>query len=434
MRIQQPLHTIDSSRKLHAGHAEGPSKKPMHARLPRGTHTGDNMHISTRIATLLLSLCTAAAVPAQEAKPPIRVGWMASLTGPLSTAALGIDSGVRLAVDEINAAGGINGRKLELLTRDTAGDPNKAATFAQQLVHADKVDIVIGPVNSGESLATVPLVARKGTPNIVIGAVEELTDARKYPRAFRVINTTGQWVTVADDYVLKTMKRSKIALIGDTTGYGTVSVRTATEDLKKRGLTPVFTTMVDPNKTDLSDEIAKARAANADVIMAWSAATGVLARLINARGDAAWDAPIVGHPSLMALPLKQLLNKPAYWENVYGAGYLATSYDAAGKLPERTQALVDRMRPTMGGGSIDILFWWVSLGYDAVKVAEHGIRKAGSTDPAAIQKALETTTGFKAVLSTLTYGPDKRDGFPDENIAIDIANTFKDGSFRLAPK
>jgi branched-chain amino acid transport system substrate-binding protein len=393
------------------------------------------MVIRARIAAaaaLLSIVCAAHGQPASS--DPIRIGWMASLTGPLATAAIGINAGVKFAVDEINASGGINGRKLELLTRDTAGDPNKAANFAQQLVHADKVDIIIGPVNSGEALATVPLVARAGTPNIVTGAVEELTDPKKYPRAFRVINTTTQWVTAADDYVLKSLKRNKVALIGDTTGYGTVSVRTATEDLGKKGIKPVYTVLIDPNKTDLSDEIAKARAAGADVIMPWSAATGVLARLINARGDAGWDVPVIGHPSLMALPLKELLNKPTYWENVYGSGYVATSYDANGKLPERTQALVDKVRPALGGGDITILFWWVSLGYDAVKMAEHGIRKAGSTDPAAIQKALETTTDFKGVLATFSYGPNKRDGFPDGSMAIDIANTFKDGSFRLAPK
>ena len=387
----------------------------------------------SRLAATTVLLSAGLMAHAQTSEP-IRIGWMASLTGPLATAAIGIDTGVRFAVEEINASGGINGRKIELLTRDTAGDPNKAATFAQQLIHADKVQFILGPVNSGEALATVPLVARTGTPNIVTGAVEELTDPKKYPRAFRVINTTSQWVTAADDYVLNSMKRKKIALIGDTTGYGTVSVRTATEDLKKKGVTPVYTVLVDPNKTDLSDEISKARAAGADVIMPWSAATGVLARLLNARGDAGWDVPVIGHPSLMALPLKQLLNKPTYWEGVYGSGYVATSYDASGKLPERTQALLDKIRSKLGGKDIDILFWWISLGYDAVKLAEHGIRKAGSTDPAAIQKALETTTGFKAVLATLSYAPDKRDGFPDDNMAIDIANTFKDGSFRLAPK
>lgn len=381
--------------------------------------------------TVIIAAFTGAHALAEE---PIRIGWMASLTGPLATAALGINTGVRFAVDEINAAGGINGRKLELITRDTAGDPNKAATFAQQLVHSDKVHFMLGPVNSGEALATVPLVARAGIPNIVTGAVEELTDPKKYPRAFRVINTTTQWVSVANEYVLKGLKRKKIALIGDTTGYGTVSVRTATELLKREGVTPVYTVFVDPNKTDLSDEIAKAKAAGADVIMPWSAATGVLARLLNARGDAGWDVPVIGHPSLMALPLKQLLNKPAYWDGVYGVGYKAASYDESGKLPPRTQAFIDKIRPALGGKDIDILFWWIGLGYDAVKVAEHALRQAKSTDPAALQKALENTRNFPALLATLSYGPDKRDGFPDDSLAVNVASTFKDGSFQLAPR
>ncbi len=369
-----------------------------------------------------------------HAQEPIRLGWMASLTGPLATAALGIDAGVRFAVSEINAAGGIDGRKLELITRDTMGDPNKAASFAQQLIFSDKVHIMLGPVNSGEGLATVPLVARAGIPNIVTGAVEELTDAKKYPRAFRVINTTTQWVSVANEYALNGLKRNKIALIGDTTGYGSVSVRTATELLKQQGITPVYTTLVDPNKTDLSDEISKARTAGANVVMTWSAATGVLARLLNARGDAGWDVPVVGHPSLMAIPLKNLLNKPDYWNNVYGIGYRSASYDANGKLPAASQAFIDKIRPTVGGKEIDILFWWLGVGYDAVKVAEHALRQAKSTDPAAIQKALEGTRNFPALLSTLTYGPDKRDGFPDDNLAANIASSFKDGSFKLAPR
>jgi branched-chain amino acid transport system substrate-binding protein len=393
------------------------------------------MLLIKRMAAAALIISASLAAHSQPASSdPIRIGWMASLTGPLATAAIGIDSGVRFAVEEINAGGGINGRKIELMTRDTAGDPNKAATFAQQLIHSDKAVFILGPVNSGEALATVPLVARTGTPNIVIGAVEELTDPKKYPRAFRAINTTTQWLTAADDYVVNTLKKKKIALVGDTTGYGTTSVRTATEDLKKKGIVPVYTVLIDPNKTDLSDEISKARAAGAEVIMPWSAATGVLARLLNARGDAGWDAPVIGHPSLMALPIKQLLNKPSYWDNVYGAGYVSTSYDANGKLPERTQTLLDKIRPKLGGKDVDILFWWIALGYDAVKLAEHGMRSAGSTDPAAIQKALENTQNFKGVLSTLSYGPDKRDGFPDDNMAIDVANTFKDGSFKLAPR
>ena len=364
----------------------------------------------------------------------VKIGWLSSLTGPLSSAAIAENQGVQLAVEEINKAGGILGKQIELLTRDTAGDPTKAVNFAQQLAFSDKVQFVIGPVNSGEGLATTPILAKAGVPNIIIGSIDELTDATKYPLAFRAINTNRQWISTANAYALGTLKKSKIAIIADTSGYGTASAKTAQELLDKAGIKPVYSVLVDPNKTDLADEMAKARAAGADIVMPWSAATGLLGRLLNARGDMGWSVPVVGHPALMAAQIRKLLNKPEYWENTFAAGYLSTTFGADGKLPERTQALVDKVRPKLGGAEIDVLFWWIAMGYDTVKIIEHAAKTAGSFEPAAIQKALENTKEFRGVYTTYSWSATERNGFPDSNMAMNVANTFKDGSFKLAPR
>lgn len=364
----------------------------------------------------------------------VKIGWLSSLTGPLSSAAIAENQGVQLAVEEINKAGGILGKQIQLLTRDTGGDPTKAVNFAQQLAFKDRVEFVIGPVNSGEGLATTPILARAGVPNIIIGSIDELTDATKYPRAFRAINTNMQWISTANNYALDTLKKTKVAIIGDTSGYGTSSAKTAEELLAKAGIKPVYSVLVDPNKTDLTDEMTKARAAGADVVMPWTAATGLLARILNARGGMGWNIPVVGHPAIMAPQIKKLLNQPQYWENTYAAGYVSTTYGTDGKLPERTQALVDKVRPSYGGGEIDVMFWWVALGYDTVKIIEYAAKTAGSTDPAAIQKVLENTNKFEGVYATYSWSPTKRNGFPDSNMAVNTANTFKDGSFKFAPR
>ena len=383
-----------------------------------------------------LSLATALVVSATStlAAETIKIGWLSSLTGALSSAAIAENQGVQLAVEEINKSGGILGRQIELLTRDTAGDPTKAVNFAQQLAFSDKVHFVIGPVNSGEGLAAVPILARAGVPNLVIGAIDELIDPVKYPRAFRVINTNRQWISTANDYAIKVLKKSKVAVIADTSGYGTASSKTAIELLEKAGIKPVYTVLVDNNKTDLTDEMNKARAAGADVVMPWTAATGMLGRLLNARGEIGWNVPVVGHPAIMAAQIRQLLNKPEYWQNAYAAGYLSTTYGSDGKLPERTQQLVDKIRPKLGGGEIDVLFWWVAMGYDTVKIIEHAIKTAGSTDAATLQKVLENTRDYRGVYATYTWTATERNGFPDSNMAVNPANTFKDGSFRLAPR
>ncbi len=382
----------------------------------------------------LFAIALAFGTTTASAEDPIRIGWLSSLTGALSSAAIAENQGVRFAVDEINAAGGINGRKLELITRDTGGEPTKAVNFAKQLAFVDKVDIIIGPVNSGESLATVPIVAKAGIPNLIVGSIDELTDARKFPRAFRAINTNTQWIEGANEYAIKVLKKKKIAIIGDTSGYGTASAKSAQALLEKAGIKPVYSVLVDPNKTDLTDEMTKARAAGADVLMPWSAATGLLARLLNTRGDMGWDVTIVGHPALMAPPVKPLLNKPEYWRDAFAAGYLSTTYDAKGKLPPRTLALMEKIRPKLGkGGEIDFMFWWVALGYDTVRIVEHAVKTAGSTDPAAIQKALEGTKDLPGAYATYSWSTQNRNGFPDNNIVMNVAGSFKDGSYSAAP-
>ncbi|MEQ1880921.1 MAG: ABC transporter substrate-binding protein [Burkholderiales bacterium] len=388
---------------------------------------------AARLARLLVLLLLFAALPV-AAQSPIRIGWLSSLTGPLSSAAIAENQGVQFAVDEINAAGGINGRKLELVTRDTSGEPTKAVNLAKQLAFVDKVDFIIGPVNSGESLATVPVVAKAGIPNIVIGAIDELVDAQKFPLAFRAINTNTQWIEAANNHALNVLKKKKIAVIGDTSGYGTASTKLAEGLLDKAGVKPVYSVLVDPNKTDLTDELNKAKAAGAEVIMPWSAATGLLARLFNTRGDMGWDVPIVGHPAMMAPPVRPLLNKPEYLRNAFAAGYLSTTYDAKGKLPPRTQALMEKIRPKLGkGGEIDFMFWWVALGYDTVKIVEHAIKTAGSTDAAAIGKVLESTKAFAGAYATYSWSKEDRNGFPDHDIVVNVAGSFKDGSYTAAP-
>lgn len=383
-----------------------------------------------RVVILSFACCSSLA----WAETPIRIGWLSSLTGPLSSAAIAEDQGVQFAVDEINKAGGVNGRQIELFRRDTSGEPTKAVNMAKQLAFVDKVDFIIGPVNSGETLATVSIVAKAGIPNLIIGTLDELVDPQKFPLAFRAINTNRQWIDAANDYAVNVLKKKKIAIIGDTSGYGTAATKLAQELLDKAGVKPVYVVLVDPNKTDLTDELNKAKAAGAEVIMPWSAATGLLARIFNTRGDMGWDVPIVGHPAMMAPPVRPLLNKPDYWKNAFAAGYTSTTYDAKGKLPPRTQALMDKIRPKLGGGEIDFMFWWIALGYDTVRLVEYAVKTAGSTDPAAIGKVFENTKDFPGVYASYTWTKENRNGYPDHAIVMNIAGSLKDGSFKAAPK
>ncbi|WP_395710355.1 ABC transporter substrate-binding protein [Reyranella sp.] len=388
----------------------------------------------SRRSWLLLTLGMLAAGPA-AAQEPIKIGWLPALTGPLSSSSIAEDKGVQFAVDEINAAGGINGRKVQLVTRDTEGIPTKAVNFAQQLVLAEKVQFVIGPVNSGESLATLPVISKAGIPNIIVSAVDDLIGADKFPRAFRTINTNEQWIDASLDYLLNGLKRRKIAIIGETSGYSVASVKSINGKLAAVGITPVSSAVVDANKTDLTDEITKARQAGADVILTWTGAVGVHARVLNARGNIGWDVPVVAQVGILAWPVKNLVNKASYLDNVFAAGYAGTTYNAQGELPPATAAFMKAMGTRLGEpGKIEYTMWQVALGYDCVKVIEHAIRKAGSTDGAAIQKALEETKDLKGVFATYSWSAKDRNGVPNLDIVMNLANSYRDGNFKVAPR
>ena len=121
------------------------------------------------------------AKPAIAQKSPIQIGYLPALTGPSSSTGVGINRGVQLAVDEINKAGGVDGRQLELISRDTQSDPTKAVNGAAELTRGHKVSVIFGPVNSGEALAVVPLLARANVPQLHPCWVDSLADAKKYP-------------------------------------------------------------------------------------------------------------------------------------------------------------------------------------------------------------------------------------------------------------
>src|SRR6201995_2888814 len=104
--------------------------------------------------------------PAIAQSEPIKIGWLAAMTGPSSAPTVGFNRGVIFAVDAINAAGGVKGRKIEVITRDTQGDPTKAVNATQEMISQLKVHGIWGPVNSGEALATTPIMARAKIPDI----------------------------------------------------------------------------------------------------------------------------------------------------------------------------------------------------------------------------------------------------------------------------
>jgi len=376
-------------------------------------------------------LATTIAKPAIAAKDPIPVGYLPALTGPSSSTGIGINRGIQLAVQEINAAGGIDGRQLELITRDTQSDPTKAVNGAAELTRGQKVSCVFGPVNSGESLAVVPLLARTNTPQIHPCWVDTLTDPQKYPACFRNAPTNQQIGGAANRYVTEVLKKKKVAVISDTTGYGTASVNAYVPMLKEKGAEVVYQGNVDAANPDLKPELLRMQSAGAEAIMPWSVNAGFLSRIINTRGQMGWDVPIVGQTTLGSGQTQALLEKPDFWGKVYPNNFRPVCFSPEGKMTERTSAFVDRLKSAKIEMS-DTLLWWIAMGYDAARLIGDTVKAAGSS-PEQIGGYWSSLKAWPGVYGTITWTSEQHDGFPNDEVVMCQANSLSEGAFKLAP-
>jgi branched-chain amino acid transport system substrate-binding protein len=370
--------------------------------------------------------------PAIAQTEPLKIGCLAAMTGPSSAPTIGFNRGVTFAVDAINAGGGVKGRKIELVMRDTQGDPTKAVNATQELISQQKVHAIWGPLNSGEALATTPIMARAKIPDIHPCVVESLIDPVKFPNAFRMAPSNSQWDDAVRNYCLKVLKVKKVAVIGDTTGYGTTAVGASVAAFKKDGADVVYQANIDATQPDMTPDMLRAKNAGAEVIVVWSVTTGMEARMFNTRAAMNWDVAFVGHPSLASGELAGLVEKPENWKKVYAIGYKSCSYDAAGKLPPKSEDLVARL--TKAGVKLDdTLLWWVAGGIDAIELIAKGVAESGSTDSAGIIAYWNTLSKYPGYFGNYSFSPTQHNGYLTEEIVMSEASTAKNGTFALAP-
>ena len=393
------------------------------------------MSITRRSLTLGAPLAVAAGAVTRRARAadasPILIGYPAALTGPSSAPGVGQNRGVTYIVEQINAAGGVKGRKIEMVTRDTQGDPTKTVNAVQEMMANDKVHAIFGPNNSGESLATTPLIARRGIPNIHCCGITSLIDEKKFPNAFRQVPNNPQSVDPPRVYCQKVLKLSKVAVIGDSTGYGTSAVADSIANFKQSGMEVVYRAQIDATQPDMMPDMLRMREAGAQAIVPWTVSTGMIARLLNARGSMGWDVPFVGHQAMGSGEVGHLLQKPEYWNNVFNEGFKNCSFDAAGKLPTRTQDFVDQAKGKLSFANTSL--WWIVSAVDAIQLIAEAVSKTDSSSPEAIIGYWNTLSRYPGLFADYTFSPTQHNGFPSDELVMSVASSERDGAYALAP-
>jgi branched-chain amino acid transport system substrate-binding protein len=220
----------------------------------------------------LALFCTLLFASAALAAAPIKIGALFAVTGPAAFLGEPERNSAKMVVDEINAAGGIKGRKLELVSYDTAGDATKAVQLATKLIKDDKVVAIIGPSTTGETMAVIPVAEKEQIPLISCAAGSKITDPVK-KWVFKTAQNDSLAVGKIFEY-LQRQKQTKVAILTVSDGFGSSGREQLKAQAAKFGITLVSDDTYGPMDTDMTVQLTKIRGSQAQALIVWGTNPG----------------------------------------------------------------------------------------------------------------------------------------------------------------
>src|SRR3982750_900231 len=265
------------------------------------------MKAFTRLALgLAAGLAIAAAATAQQG--PVQIFGLVELSGPGTTSGTNFNDGVKLAVKEINASGGILGRKIEYTANDTQSQPQTAKALAVKAVD-DGAYVVMGPVFSGSILVSMAETRRAEIPNFTGGEAAPITQQGN-PYIFRTSFTQAAAMPKVARYIKDTVKAKTLALIWVNNDFGKGGRDVFLKTIEPLGIKVVADISTDPGQVDFSGAVLKARQANADALFVYLNEEES-ARALRELKKQGYDKPIIGETTLTGQKVIELAGDAA---------------------------------------------------------------------------------------------------------------------------
>jgi len=384
--------------------------------------------LSLVAASIALALAAAAPTADAQGTGTIKIGNTGALTGPYNEFGEGVRRGILIALERVNARGGILGRQAELaISLDDQLVPDRAVQNMRRILDAPEIDVVIGPGGSGPTLAVIDMATVDGraycnpqgqTPSIVY------PDGTDKPARKNVISTAIQNDVEAKalgTYVASRFK--KIGVMHESTGYGVSGSQLLGVEIERLSKTkPVAVESYNQRSQDMTAQISRVQRAGADVlvVVGLGADMAVIRRNMLRAG---FDVPLITSGGGISLPYKE------------GAGELAVGTRATmistyqpGKTPTGVaKELADAYQAKFGKDR-----WWgddpatpqvffsltVGAGFDCATMLLEAVRLAGGTDRAKVTEALNRISNFPVSNGAATFTPMRRLLVQPENLGM----------------
>ena len=379
------------------------------------------------LLTVVISFCLVAGFsPVSTAKAEnIKVGAILAVTGGASFLGGPEARTLEMMVEEINAAGGINGNKIDLIIKDSGANPEKAISFAKQLIEEEKVFAIIGPSTSGETMKIKNIAEEAQMILLSCAAAEVIVDpVAKY------VFKTPQKDSHAVQKIYGTMKDlgiSKIAVLTGNTGFGNAGKGQLEKIAPEFGIEILASEVYDKKSTDLSAVVAKLMA-NKDIqaVVNWSIvpAQGILAKNMRQAG---WDVPLFQSHGFGNIKYVEAGGAAAEGI-IFPAGRLLVAEVLSDDNPQK--ALLLKYKNDYESKYEDQVSTFGGHAYDALTILVAAIEKAG-TDKEKVRDTIENLQGVAGTAGVFNFSPEDHNGLDINSFEM---LTVKDGKFAIYSK
>lgn len=248
------------------------------------------------LALALLST-TMLAVGSAKAEDTIKIGGLVSVTGGAASIGKIAETAWRLAIDEINASGGVLGKKLELVMADTMSDPTHALNEARRLVDSEKVEAVLGPATSQETVPTLAVTTEGKVTQISTAASTQIT-VETAPYHFTTSPRGANQLIPSIEYALNTLKVTRIGLISDNGGAAKSAIADIVPYMKDKGVEPSGVQEFTFRTEDMTPQLLGLRGSGAEVLVLMNSTGDDARKFLENRMDIGWDVPVLASPAM----------------------------------------------------------------------------------------------------------------------------------------
>jgi len=373
-----------------------------------------------RMFVVVLCACALMAAPAAAAET-IKVGAILAVTGGASFLGAPESKTLEMLVEEINSKGGIGGKKIELIVKDSGANPEKAISFAKQLMEEDKVFAVIGPSTSGETMKIKGIMEEGKTILLSAAAAEVIVNpVAKYvfktPQkdSFAVKKIYGQ---------MQKMGIKKIGVVAGNTGFGKAGMKQLKDIAPEFGLEVVIAEVYDKKATDLTAVVTKLKGAGVEAVVNWSIvpAQAIVPKNMKQIG---LDVPLFQSHGFGNIKYVEAAGAAAEGI-IFPAGRLLVADVLPDDDPQK--ALLLKYKKDYETKFKEAASTFGGHAYDALMILVKAVEEAG-TDSEKVRDAIENMKGFVGTGGVFNFTPEDHNGLGMDSF---VMLTVKDGKFAL---